>query len=189
MGGLFTHGQYNGNIARGTGNPIAGRRAWVGDSRGWAAVRIDLSRFAGSRLKVRFRMASDRSVGGRGWYIDDVRIYTCANDRDKPTGSILIDGGAETTADPRVTLGLTWDDRTTWVTKVRLSGSPKMNDAGTLLRRGIDLDLRASIAWDFADTTFGGSGGPGDRWVYAQVRDAAGNWSDVFADRIAWREP
>jgi hypothetical protein len=189
VGGLFTHGKYNGNITRGTGNPIAGRRAWVGDSRGWAAARIDLSRFAGSRIKVRFRMASDRNVGGRGWYIDDVRIYTCANDRDRPTGTLVIDGGAETTADPRVTLGLTWADRSSWVTKVRLSGSPKMNDAGTLLRKGVDLAPRASVAWDFADTTYGGSGGPGDRWVYAQVRDAAGNWSDVFADRIAWQEP
>ena len=96
---LFTHGGYNGRIAGNHGNPLAGRRAWTGNSHGWSKARIDLSRFAGSRLKVRFRTASDRAIGGRGWYVDDVRIYTCTNDADKPTGTLAINGDEATTAD------------------------------------------------------------------------------------------
>jgi hypothetical protein len=188
VGGLFTHGKYNGTIARGRGNPLAGRRAWTGDSRGWAKARIDLSAFAGSRVKVRFRLGSDRRFGGRGWYIDDVRIYTCAADRDPPSGSILIDGGASSTSDPTVTLGLAWSDPTTWVTRVRLSGSPRLSEAGRLLK-GITVPVRTSVAWDLADTTFGGSGQPGVRRVYAQFRDAVGNWSDVVSDDITLLAP
>jgi bacillopeptidase F (M6 metalloprotease family) len=81
----FTHGGYNGRIARRTGNRLGGQRAFTGNSRGWASARVDLSDFAGRDIKVRFRMASDRSQGGRGWYIDDIRIYTCI-DEDGPEG-------------------------------------------------------------------------------------------------------
>ena len=68
--------------------PLAGQRAFTGDSHGWSSARVDLSPFAGHWLKVRFRMASDRAMGGRGWYIDDIRIYTCADRRDRPTGAL-----------------------------------------------------------------------------------------------------
>jgi hypothetical protein len=184
VGGLFTHGGYNGRIAKGTGNPLGGTRAWTGNSHGWSKARIELSRFAGSRIKVRFRSASDRSVGGRGWYIDDVRIYTCADDDDAPSGTLTIDGGAATTSDPQVALSFTWSDASTWVTKLRVSGSPRLNKKGTVLKRGISMPVRETLAWDLSDTTYGGSGEPGDRRVYAQVRDAAGNWSKVFRSQI-----
>ncbi len=189
VGRLFTHGGYNGTIARGYGNPLKGRRAWTGDSHGWSEARVDLSAFAGSRVKVRFRMATDRAVGARGWYIDDIRVYTCANDDDRPTGSISIDAGAATTGDAHVSLSFTWQDASTWVTKLRVSGSPKTNSAGTWLKSGVTMPVRESLPWDLADTTYGGSGAAGVRRVYAQVRDAAGNWSDVFSDDIELTEP
>ena len=91
MNALLTHGGYNGQIVRGTGNPLAGKRAWTGDSHGWSSARVDLSSFAGQWLRLRFRMASDRAVSGRGWYVDDVRIYACAEDTDRPTGTLTID--------------------------------------------------------------------------------------------------
>jgi hypothetical protein len=73
----FTHGGYDGRIATGTGNPLKGRRAFTGESHGYGASRIDLSDLAGSSVELRFRLASDRSGGGFGWYIDDIRVYTC----------------------------------------------------------------------------------------------------------------
>ena len=185
VSGLFTHGKYNGTLAKNHGNPAAGKRAFTGNSMGWAKARIDLSNFAGSSLKVRFRMVSDRQVGGRGWYVDDVRIYTCARDKDKPSGSMLIDGGAATTADSKVRVALTFDDATTWVDKMRVSSSPKMNGSGQLLK-GLTMPLRETFTWDLGDTTFGASGKKGARQIYAQVRDAAGNWSKVFSDGITW---
>jgi Zn-dependent metalloprotease len=189
LGGLFTHGKYNGTIAKGYGNPLAGKRAFSGNSRGWAGARVDLSPFAGKSVKVRFRMASDRQVGSRGWYIDDIRIYACGSDRDKPSGSMSIDGGAATSGDRKVSVELSYDDATTWVTKMRVSGSPKMAGGGTQLLKGLTMPARTRLTWDLADTTFGGPGSRGVRRVYAQVRDAAGNWSPVFSDAIEWVAP
>lgn len=186
VSGLFTHGRYNGTIAKGHGNPLAGKRAFTGNSRGWAKARVDLSGFAGSSVKVRFRMGSDRQVGGRGWYIDDVRIYTCASDKGKPSGSMTIDGGAGTTADRKVQLALDYADARTWVTGIRIASSPKLNGSGLLLK-GLTMSARETLVWDLSDTAFGGSGKKGARRVYAQVRDAAGNWSKVFSDGITWQ--
>jgi len=188
-GNLFTHGRYNGNIARGYGNPLAGQRAYTGNSRGWAKARIKLSRFSGQSVSVRFRMASDRQGGGRGWYVDDVRIYTCAADNDKPSGSMLIEGGAATTMGRMVSVALTHSDATTWITKVRVSSVPRLNAAGTQLLKGITMPAREALTWDLADRTFGGTGRPGLRPIFAQVRDAAGNWSPVFSDTIEWVTP
>jgi hypothetical protein len=186
VSGLFTHGKYNGTIAKGRGNPLAGKRAFTGDSRGWAKSRVDLSRFAGSSVKVRFRMGSDRRVGGRGWYIDDIRIYTCASDKGKPSGSLIVDGGAATTADSKVQVALDYADARTWVTTIRVASSPKRDGSGRLLK-GLTMPARETLVWDLADTSLGGSGKKGARRVYAQVRDAAGNWSDVFSDGITWQ--
>lgn len=53
---------------------LGGRRAWTGESGGWKAVEVDLSSFAASDALIRFRVATDASVGGKGWWIDDVRV-------------------------------------------------------------------------------------------------------------------
>ena len=180
---LFTHGGYNGTIARGFGSALAGRRAFTGNSHGWSEARVDLSAFAGQWLKLRFRMVSDRAMGGRGWYIDDIRIYTCANDADKPAGMLTINAGALSTTDPRVSVALTYADASTWVTHVRLSGSALLDGSGRLLQ-GIDMPIRDALVWDLTDASLGGTGGLGMKGVYAQLMDAAGNWSDVFGDEI-----
>ena len=180
---LFTHGGYNGRITRGTGNPLAGQRAFSGNSRGWSSARVNLSAFAGRAIKVRFRAASDRAFGGRGWYVDDIRIYACARDDDRPEGDLSIEDGAATTSDAVVALSLEWSDATTWVTHMRFSGSGNADDDGNL-RSGLVMPVRGTFSWDLEDTTFGGTGEPGTRRVFGQVRDAAGNWSAIFQDSI-----
>ena len=180
---LFTHGGYNGLVARGFGNALAGQRAFTGDSHGWSEARVDLSPFAGQWLKLRFRMASDRAMGERGWYIDDIRIYTCTTDADRPTGTLSINAGAPSTADPHVSVALTYADASTWVTHLRVAGDATL-DASGRLAAGIEMSIRDAFSWDLTDIALGGSAGPGMKGVYAQVRDAAGNWSDVFWDEI-----
>lgn len=180
----FTHGGYNGTLAKGYGNPLKGRRAFTGNSHGWAQARLDLSPFAGQSIKLRFRMGSDRAVASRGWYIDDVAIYACARDNDQPTGSLTINSGDASTSDSEVSVALDYGDATTWVTRLRISGSSKMNASGRQLAKGLSMPIRDALMWDLADTTYGGSGKPGTRRIFAQVRDAAGNWSDVFSDEI-----
>jgi Zn-dependent metalloprotease len=180
---LFTHGGYNGRVARSFGNALAGRRAYTANSHGWSAARVDLAPFAGAWLKLRFRMASDRVVSGRGWYIDDIRVYSCADDADRPSGTLSIADGAASTSDPNVSLSVTYADATTWVTHLRVSGSAQLDAAGQLLQ-GITMPIRERLSWTLTDSASGGLDGLGSKWVHAQVRDAAGNWSVVFGDDI-----
>ena len=44
---------------------------------GWLASRADLSAYAGRSLKTRFTMRTDSEVSYIGWWLDDIRIYTC----------------------------------------------------------------------------------------------------------------
>ncbi|BAJ64823.1 M4 family metallopeptidase [Anaerolinea thermophila] len=75
---LFTHNGYNGTIYTGYGNPLAGRQAFVRESNGYISSRLNLSSLAGQSVRFRFRIGTDNSVDDYGWFIDDVRIYTCA---------------------------------------------------------------------------------------------------------------
>jgi Zn-dependent metalloprotease len=58
-------------------NPLATRNAFVGDSFGYSASRLDLSSLAGENVRFRFRIGTDPAVTDAGWFIDDVRIYQC----------------------------------------------------------------------------------------------------------------
>ncbi len=78
---LFDHNGYNGTIY--SGNPLGQREAFSADSRGYISSRLDLSSLAGQSVRFRFRMGTDSSVWDWGWFIDDVRIYTCGA---APTG-------------------------------------------------------------------------------------------------------
>jgi hypothetical protein len=73
VGGSFISGGYNSTIAFGSGNPIAGRRAWSGNSGGYVNTVVRLSpNVDGQTIRLRFRLASDVFVGGPGWRIDTV---------------------------------------------------------------------------------------------------------------------
>lgn len=76
--GLFSAGAgYNGTIESGYGNPIAGRTAFIGNGFGYTATQLNLSSLSGQNARFRFRLGSDSQFDSWGWYIDDVRIYTC----------------------------------------------------------------------------------------------------------------
>jgi hypothetical protein len=76
-GSLFDSASgYNGEIAPGD-NPLAGRSAFVRESNGYGASRLDLSSLAGEEARFRFRIGSDGLLDDYGWFIDDISIYTC----------------------------------------------------------------------------------------------------------------
>lgn len=84
--GLFAEGGPNGVIDNTDGvfgagsvdtNPLKGKRAFVRSSHGWTSSRLDLSSLNGKSVLLRWRIGSDDTVGTLGWYIDDVRTYTC----------------------------------------------------------------------------------------------------------------
>ncbi len=91
-GPLFTAQGYNGSITS-PSSPLFGRTAFTGSSHGYRSSRLNLSSLAGSSALLRFRMATDARGASDGWYIDDVRIYTCegAGPRSQPTALHLRD--------------------------------------------------------------------------------------------------
>ena len=48
------------------------------DSYGYTASQLNLGSLAGQSVRFRFRLGTDNCCGDYGWFIDDVRIYTCA---------------------------------------------------------------------------------------------------------------
>ena len=77
-GGLISAGHsYGGTISAGFGNPLAGRQAFVQDSFDYTASQLNLASLAGQSVRFRFRMGTDSSVEDLGWFIDDIRVYTC----------------------------------------------------------------------------------------------------------------
>lgn len=75
--GMFMHGGYTGVISSSYQNPLGGQSAW-GGTQAFRSSQVDLASLAGQSVRFRFRIGTDTSVGARGWFIDDVRIYTCA---------------------------------------------------------------------------------------------------------------
>jgi len=73
-GALIVTGGYLSSINGSAGSALAGRNAWTGLSDGWTAVVVDLSSLAGRSVRFRWRFASDESVGGQGWWVDDVVV-------------------------------------------------------------------------------------------------------------------
>jgi bacillolysin len=174
----FVQAGYNGTITRSTRNPLKGRKAFTGRSRGWGSTRLDLSSLAGRTIRIRFRVGTDRSTGNFGWYIDDVRIYRCLPDRTRPMATITLDDGAATTTDGIVDISIDADGTGSGVSRLRISNSS--TTSGGVLKTGLDMPYRDTVTgWSLVSRTWGGSGAPGRRHVYVQVRDRAGNWSLV----------
>jgi hypothetical protein len=61
------------------GNPAVGRVGFSGNSRGYLASRMTLTRFAGHAVSPQFTMNTDNNSIELGWYLDDVRVYTCGH--------------------------------------------------------------------------------------------------------------
>jgi Zn-dependent metalloprotease len=76
-GSLFIENGYNGTLY--SANPLGSRAAFVGSSNGYISSRLNLSGLAGKNVIFGFRVGTDISnlTKSRGWYIDNVRIYTC----------------------------------------------------------------------------------------------------------------
>jgi Zn-dependent metalloprotease len=80
------------------GNNLAGRPAFVKVGKGYVSTKLDLSSLAGMNVRFRFRMGTIDSCWAfgtyppycpvsLGWFIDDVRIYSC--DIPDPDSMIL----------------------------------------------------------------------------------------------------
>ena len=74
---------YGGTLFVGSGNPLGGRRAFVGRSAGFPALaRLTLNlgtAFAGQTVRIRFRIATDAAAADTGWAIDNVSVQGITN--------------------------------------------------------------------------------------------------------------
>ncbi len=122
---LFYDNGYNGTIDMRYSNPLAGRSAFVADSHGYISSRLYLNSLAGQSIRFRWRMGLDETGTDWGWWLDDVRIYTCGAPNAAP-GKITDLSAATGTADG--TVDLTWtapaDDVAVTSYLVRYSTSP-----------------------------------------------------------------
>ena len=75
-GGSFVTGGYNRTISADRGSPIAGRRAWSGNSDGFITTTVNLPLLI-IEGTLRWRMASDTSGSSDGWRVDTVDISWC----------------------------------------------------------------------------------------------------------------
>ena len=82
-GGAFSGGtaDYNGTISTAFLSPIAGRPAWTGNSGGFVNSSVSLPAAAeGHNVVLRFRLATDCSEAGVGWYVDSIVIEYFVSD-------------------------------------------------------------------------------------------------------------
>ncbi len=70
----ITSGYYNSVLGTTGANPLANRNAWSGNSGGFIKSSINLSSYAGQSVKLRFRFGSNSTVGGTGWFVDDILL-------------------------------------------------------------------------------------------------------------------
>ncbi len=92
-GTQITVGGYNGTIATGSGNPLAGRAGWVATTAGtWTQVQVNLLPYRGPSFLLRLRFGTDNSnvSSVAGWWVDDVQVSydaplaSCARAWDQP---------------------------------------------------------------------------------------------------------
>jgi bacillolysin len=76
-GALFSKNGYLATIEGISPNPLRGRAVFGGISHGYYSSRLDLSTLAGQNVRFRFRIGTDESLDALGWFIDDLRLYTC----------------------------------------------------------------------------------------------------------------
>jgi hypothetical protein len=84
----FTFNDYKRTLtsaASGNDNPLAGQAAFTGGDEGdvtskWGQSQINLSAIGvdpGDSVQLRWELGTDSCNGWDGWYVDDVRVYTC----------------------------------------------------------------------------------------------------------------
>jgi uncharacterized repeat protein (TIGR01451 family) len=104
-GGTFVSGGYNGTLYTGSGNPLAGRSAWGGDSGGWITTTINLpAAAAGQTIQLRWDCGTDQGNDSTvvGWYVDTISLldgyYSCCGD----TANVSV---TQTVAPAKFTMG------------------------------------------------------------------------------------
>lgn len=155
------------------GQPLGNRPGFGGPSRGFALSRANLGPHGGSSVRVRFRYGSPGlDAGAKTWFVDDVRIYTCAENGDSAAPSVAPDLTLVTGAlgDPATPVPVAV------VSVIRDPSGVAATDHGRRTGTGAWSDLgQASIA-SRRETALLPSG-PETQAFRVQAQDEQGHWS------------
>jgi hypothetical protein len=105
---------------------------WNGQTNGWVTEEVDLSKFAGQKVQIRFEYITDAALNGEGILLDDVQIEAINYQEGFEEG----DGGWEATGFVRVENTLPQTYRLTLVTK---------GDSTTVTHIPVNSDQTAQI--------------------------------------------
>ncbi|HET8561338.1 MAG TPA: M4 family metallopeptidase [Marmoricola sp.] len=128
--GLFDFGGYNQTLdgLSADGQTLIYQfRGFGGDSHGYTSARLDLGSLAGRSVRFRFHLTADAAVGAAGWFIDDVRFYTCGA---RPAAPYPVKAGAGTRA-----VKVTWRPPADHGTSAISSYRVVLKSGSTVLRR------------------------------------------------------
>jgi hypothetical protein len=89
-GSLIDFNGYKGTIYNDWNNPLKGRPGFVGSSHGYISTRLNLASLAGKTVTFRWRMGLDDVVSAWGWWVDNVKVYTCASNTAPPNIATLV---------------------------------------------------------------------------------------------------
>ncbi len=72
----ITAGPFVGTVSASFANPLAGKRAWCGNTTigAFTQVSVNLAAFAGQTVKLRWHEGDDSSVARIGWFVDSVTL-------------------------------------------------------------------------------------------------------------------
>jgi serine protease AprX len=100
----FLEGGYNRTISNDRGSPIAGLRAWSGNSEGFVTSVVELPGIGDFDVRLRWRMASDNKGSSEGWRVDTVNVIGCHADLScTPTPTPSVTPTVSPTVTPTVT--------------------------------------------------------------------------------------
>ncbi|MFL6276911.1 MAG: S8 family serine peptidase, partial [Blastocatellia bacterium] len=110
IGGSFVSGGYNRTISVNFSSPIAGRQAWSALSGGTTATPTYITTMAnmgaslaGKTIQLRWRVASDSSVGATGQWVDTITItdgFVCSTTCGAPACTITCPANITKSNDP-----------------------------------------------------------------------------------------
>ena len=179
-GSLIDFHGYTGTLFTDGGNPLSGRSAFVGSSHGYISTRLNLASLAGKTVSFRWRMGLDESGNAWGWWLDNIKVYTCA------VAAVL---GRDTTGVFRPSNGLLYlkNSNTSGFADIAINyGVPGDypvvgdwdgdGDATIGIYRNGSFYLRNDNSIGFADLVFP-FGAPGDQPL-------AGDWNNDGVDTI-----
>ena len=159
---LIIDNGYNGTITTQRNNPLAGQAAFVADSRGYISTRLDLSSLAEQNIRFRFRIGTDEIIYDYGWFIDDVRIYSCRKVlADICTGAVDTEsqnGGGEWTEPNTWTNGVPNENRTVRINLgdvVTIAGDSSLLKVKGLCNYGTLEEINNQLLYLKAEPTVG----------------------------------